>query len=145
MGNLLYRMRCWLERFMYGRNGTDPLNLGLVVLYVVLVVLQAILAILFPFELISTFFSALLLLTAFFILFRTFSKNLEKRRRENTAFLNWWMPKRHAWRAWRSRVRDKDHKYFKCRSCGACCRVPRGKGRIEITCPRCHSTIIGRS
>ena len=62
---------------MYGRNGTDQLNLGLLVLYVVLVVLQAILAVLFPFELISTFFSALLLLTAFFILFRTFSRNLD--------------------------------------------------------------------
>ena len=145
MGNLLYRLRCWLERLMYGRNGTDQLNLALLVVYVALVALQAVLVALYPFEPVSGVFSTLQLLTAFFILFRTFSRNLEKRRRENAAFLGWWQPKQRAFRAWRGRVRDRDHKYFKCRSCGARCRVPRGKGRIEITCPRCHSKIIGRS
>ena len=35
--------------------------------------------------------------------------------------------------------------YFPCKSCGAVCRVPAGKGHIEITCPKCGGKIIGKS
>ena len=40
---------------------------------------------------------------------------------------------------------DKDHKYFTCPNCRAVCRVPVGKGKIVITCPRCRGEIHGRS
>ena len=42
MGNFFYKVRCSLERFMYGRNGTDQLNVALLVLYVILALLQTV-------------------------------------------------------------------------------------------------------
>jgi protein-arginine kinase activator protein McsA len=39
----------------------------------------------------------------------------------------------------------KEHKYFRCPQCRATVRVPRGKGKIRITCPRCKNTFIKKS
>ena len=79
-----------------------------------------------------------------YLLFRIFSKNLPKRREENQKFLNWfWKAKRNAAGA-KARRADKEHKYFTCR-CGAICRVPVGKGKIVITCPKCGAKIEAKS
>ena len=145
MSNFFYKVRCGIERFMYGRNGTDQLNVALLVLYVALCLLQWIVVMLLPYPIVSGIFSGLLLATVLVLFFRIFSRNLEKRRRENARFLSWYQPRQRAFVSWRARARDRDHKYFKCRSCGARCRVPRGKGRIEITCPRCGGKIRGKS
>ena len=40
---------------------------------------------------------------------------------------------------------DKEHKYFTCPNCKTVCRVPRGKGKIVITCPKCGGEIRGKS
>ena len=145
MNNFFYKMRCGIERFMYGRNGTDQLNVALLVLYVALCLLQWVVVMLLPYQIVSAIFSGLLFAIVLVLFFRIFSRNLEKRRRENAWFLGWYQPRQRAFISWRARVRDRNHKYFKCRSCGARCRVPRGKGRIEITCPRCGGKIQGRS
>ena len=79
-------------------------------------------------------------------LFRMFSRNLEKRRAENAKFMEkvWWpISRRMAGK--RQQRMDKEHCYFTCPGCGAVCRVPRGKGRIVITCPRCGNEIHGKS
>ena len=77
-----------------------------------------------------------------FILFRMFSKNLTKRRAENQKFMGW------IWKAWNNaagaapgRIRSIA---FTCR-CGAICRVPVGKGKIVITCPKCGAKIEAKS
>lgn len=44
----------------------------------------------------------------------------------------------------KARRADKEHKYFTCR-CGAICRVPVGKGKIVITCPKCGAKIEAKS
>ena len=79
-------------------------------------------------------------------LFRMFSRNLEKRRGENARFMEkvWWPVSRRIAGSRQQRM-DKEHRYFTCPSCGAVCRVPRGKGRIVITCPRCGNEIHGKS
>ena len=71
-----------------------------------------------------------------YLLFRMFSRNLEKRRAENAKFMQWWGPKQSALRGAKARRADKEHKYVKC-SCGAYCRVPRSVGMVELTCPKC--------
>jgi transcription elongation factor Elf1 len=38
---------------------------------------------------------------------------------------------------WKTMLRDKEHRYFKCPGCGQRLRVPRGKGRISINCRSC--------
>ncbi len=131
-----------LARFMYGRNGSDHLGLTMVWTAVALSIVNA-------FVRQRTAASLLNLLTTvlmFWALFRMFSRNLPKRRAENAKFLEkiWWPIKRRINTA-RQQKQDKEHKYFTCPSCGTVCRVPRGKGKIVITCPKCRQEIHGKT
>ena len=85
------------------------------------------------------------MLAAALLLFRMFSRNLVRRRAENARFLAWWSPIRGRLAGMRQRSLDREHKYFTCKSCKTICRVPAGKGKIEITCPKCGEKIIGKS
>ena len=59
--------------------------------------------------------------------------------------LNWWWKVKSSRSSAKARHADKEHKYFTCKNCGAICRVPAGKGKIIITCPKCGAQIQGRS
>ena len=142
MKNFLYRVSSATARFMYGRNGNDQLTLALLAAYVVVLLVQTLLGRILIVRLVL---EAVSLALAFLILFRSFSKNLTKRRAENAKFLNWWYPAKNRIAAARSRSQDKSHKYFTCKNCKTICRVPAGKGKIEITCPKCGGKIIGKS
>ncbi len=86
------------------------------------------------------------LISAALVLFRTFSGNHESRRRENDQFLYMIAPifERVEARA-KKREEKKIFKFFKCPACHKELRVPRGKGRIEITCPGCGEKFIRTS
>ncbi len=142
MRNFFYRVSSALARFMYGRNGSDHLNMALLAAYMLVLLVQALPGRIFAVRVILEFVSLAL---AAAVLFRTFSRNLTRRRAENAAFLNWWYPVKNRFSAARRRRQDREHKYFTCRSCKTVCRVPAGKGKIEITCPRCGKKIMGRS
>lgn len=43
------------------------------------------------------------------------------------------------------REQKKIYRFFVCPSCSQKVRVPRGKGRIEITCPKCRTAFIKKS
>lgn len=131
-----------LSRFMYGRNGADQLGLttiwaALLLDLINLFIKQQ------TVHMIVSFVSTVLLVIA---VYRVFSRNLQKRRAENTRFLEkvWWPIKRGIAGSRQQRA-DKDHKYFTCPRCRTVCRVPRGKGRIVITCPKCGGEICGKS
>ena len=66
-------------------------------------------------------------------------------RAENQKFINWWYPIKNRFASAKARRADKDHKYFTCKNCKTICRVPAGKGKIVITCPKCGQKIEGRS
>lgn len=139
--NLIRKIGNTLARFMYGRNGADQLGLAMIWLLILL----NIVGIFVRTGAAGTALSAVSLVLAAVIIWRIFSRNLEKRRAENAAFLNKvWYPLRRLFTDARNQARDRDHKYFHC-SCGAVCRVPRGKGNIIITCPRCGREIRGKS
>lgn len=142
MKNFFYRVSSALARFMYGRNGSDQLNMALLALYLVIWVVQLLLR---RFWAVQLVLEAVALVLVFLVLFRTFSRNLTRRRAENTKFLNWWYPLRNRAAAAKQRRQDKDHKYFTCKNCRTVCRVPSGKGKVEITCPKCGGKIIGKS
>lgn len=131
-----------LSRFMYGRNGADQLGLttiwaALLLDLINLFIKQQ------TVHMIVSFVSTVLLVMA---VYRVFSRNLQKRRAENARFLEkvWWPIKRGIAGSRQQRA-DKDHKYFTCPRCRTVCRVPRGKGRIVITCPKCGGEICGKS
>ena len=127
-----------IARFMYGRNGGDHLGLALVWTSIVLNIINIFVKNDTAYLVVSFASTALMV----WAIFRMFSKNLPKRRAENAKFLEkvWWPVKGKL-----HRVRDKDHKYFTCPSCRTVCRVPRGKGKIVITCPKCRQQIHGKS
>ena len=110
-----------IQRFMYGRYGTDPLNLFLLVLYVLAYFLFAV-----------TRFAPLYWVSLV-------------RRAENAKFLQLTTPAVRWFRLRRTIHRDKEHRYFKCPNCGQQLRVPRGKGRITVTCRGCGATFQEKS
>lgn len=141
---MFYKFRCAVARFMYGRNGVDQLWRGLFWLYLALCVLRAVAVTATRSLMMARSLDLLTLLLAAYLLFRIFSKNLTKRRAENQKFMGWvWKTRNNAAGA-KARRADKEHKYFTCR-CGAICRVPVGKGKIVITCPKCGAKIEAKS
>ena len=137
MGNFFYKLRCAMARFMYGRNGVDQLSWAMIVLGVALSLIGSLVGI----PLVMSILSYVNLAIWIMLLYRMFSRNLEKRRRENARFMAWWGPKQNALRGARARRKDKTHKYVRC-ACGTYCRVPRGVGRVELTCPKCGAKKI---
>jgi len=122
-------MRGWIQRFMYGRNGQDHLGLFLIAVYFFFYVLALITKV----EFLSTIGSVIL----FYELFRFLSHNLPRRRQENALFLQKIAPVSRWWKLQSTIRRDKDHRYFKCPNCGQQLRVPRNKGKLNITCRNC--------
>ena len=121
-----------IQRFMYGRYGSDQLNVFLIVLYLLCYLLSAVTAFL------PLYWLSLLLICV--TLFRILSRNIPARRRENAKFLQAAGPVIQWFRLRRTIHRDKDHRYFKCPNCGQQLRVPRGKGRITVTCRNCGAS-----
>lgn len=125
-------------RFMYGRYGVDTLgkySLGAGLATMVL-------------SIVFDSYTLSLLSWSFIILtyFRMFSRNLYKRSSENQTFLN----KTYKLRTWFGKQKNmmaqrKTHHIYRCPGCKQKIRVPRGKGRIEIRCPKCHTTFIKNS
>ena len=138
--NFLTKVRNALFRFMYGRNGVDQLCWALIILQLLLSLLASLIR--------MPLASNLAYITGWVIwavvIFRIFSKNLAKRRAENAKFLGWWTPKRLALGGMFSRWKDREHKYVKC-SCGTWLRVPKGKGKIRVTCPKCGRQHLTKS
>lgn len=142
MRNFFYKFQCAMARFMYGRNGSDQLNMALLVAYLAVAIVQVFFRRSAAAMLVC---NTVTLVLALVILLRMFSRKLDKRRAENAKFLAWWLPVKNRASGARARRQDKEHKYFTCKNCKTICRVPVGKGRIQITCPKCGHTIDGRS
>ena len=124
-----------LARLMYGRNGVDQLSLAIVVGSLVLDLVSMFVA---PHHLWLGNALYLVSIAAWaFALFRIFSRNLTKRRSENQRWVNWMWRMKSSRQNAKARHADKAHKYFTCKNCKTICRVPVGKGKIVITCPKC--------
>ena len=128
----------FLRRFMAGRYGSDQLNNALLLLGLVLIVVEWI----SRWRWVGIFVLALLILCYI----RMFSRNIQARYAENQWFLRRWGPVSNRLRNMLARFRDrKTHRYFKCPQCKQRLRVPRGRGKINITCPHCHHQFIRKS
>ncbi len=121
-----------LQRFLYGRYGNDPLNAALIVLYLVLYLVSS------AARVVLLYWVSLAVL--FWALFRMFSRNTPRRRAENARFMAFADPALRWLRLRRTIRRDKEHCYFKCPNCGQQLRVPKGKGKITVTCRSCGAS-----
>ena len=125
----------WFQRLLQGRSGVDQLSFAILILSIVVLGLATLVDI----PLISIAAFALLVLCYL----RIFSKNLAKRRAENERFLKLWSPVGGWFRTQKNKFRDrKTHRYFTCPSCRQSLRVPKGKGKISITCPKCKTEFV---
>ena len=124
-------------RFMYGRYGGDNMNN---VILIAALVLSLILNIL------DVPGNILLLAALVYTTFRTFSKNIYARRRENEAFMRIWSRVPKFFKLCRNKWRDRhSFRYVKCKNCKNTLRLPRGKGEITVTCPVCKNKFDFRS
>lgn len=130
-------MRNAIQRFMYGRYGNDQLGFFLLGLSVFLSLLAA----LSHFVLLNLLAEAVIL----YALFRMFSRNTYKRREENRKFLHRVNPFLKWFRLQQTIRKDKTHRYFKCPNCSQYLRVPRGKGKITVTCRSCRASFQEKS
>ena len=126
-----------IQQFMRGRYGNDQLNLFLIVLYLLLYLLFVLTGV--------EIFYWISLALVFVSLFRILSHNIPSRQKENAQFMRLAGPAIQWFRLQRTIRRDKEHRYFKCPSCGQYLRVPRGKGRITVTCRGCGATFQEKS
>ena len=122
---------------MYGRYGNDQLNMVLVLLSLALYLVFVVTS--------WTFLYAVSFMLMAVALFRCLSRNYDRRRAENGKFLSLVQPVTRWYRLRRTIRRDKDHCYFKCPNCGQQLRVPRGKGRITVTCRGCGASFQEKS
>ncbi len=137
MRNFLARLGDGMRRFMQGRYGMDDLNRCLYWSFLVLFILELII----PFRPVKAVLGWVTLAIIIWETFRMFSRNIPKRYSENLKFLDMTAGLRRAMRLNRRKFDDrKTYRYFKCPGCGQEVRVPKGKGRIRITCPKCHQS-----
>ena len=130
MKNFFQKLRAATNRFMQGRYGLDRLNSVLLWVSLGLAVLSVIIGYV-PVRLGLTFFAYGLMGVA---IFRALSHNTYKRYRENRWFL-----------LQLDRIKDRNHKYYTYPKCRQSVRVPKGKGKIAITCPKCKEKFIKKT
>lgn len=128
----------WLRKFMIGRYGSDQLSVGLLFLWMALSILSMYVR--------SQVLEVIKMIIPFIALFRMFSRNIQKRYQENLKFLRYWNPVRNKANSIIQRIKGSKHyRYFKCSNCKQTLRVPKGKGKVAITCPKCKTKMIKRS
>lgn len=127
-----------LKRFMIGRYGVDQLSIALLILSLVVALCNGF---------VDSIILTILDLGAIFLCYsRILSKNRYARQQENFKFLRIWHPIKNAClRKWNRLKGMKTHKYFKCPKCGQTLRVPRGKGKVCVTCPKCKQELHKRT
>ena len=90
-----------------------------------------------------TYLGAALLI---FCYYRTFSRNISKRTEENYKFYTLKDRVDNKFKGWKEQwANRKVYHYYRCPQCRQKLRVPRGRGRIQISCPRCGTQFIKKS
>ena len=126
------------RQFMIGRYGTDGLNQFLSIASLVLLLIAIVSRIS-----LFTWLSAAPLL---FCCYRTFSRNISKRTEENYKFYTLKDRVDNKFRGLKEQwANRKVYHYYRCPQCRQKLRVPRGRGRIQISCPRCGTQFIKKS
>ena len=124
------RLSAGFRGFMSGRYGSDRLNMIILCFGLAASILSS----LFRNLTVRTIFWELSYALMIWAIFRALSRNTYKRYQENRKFLLIF-----------DRLKDRNNRYFDCPKCSQTVRVPRGKGKISITCPRCREKFIRKT
>lgn len=127
-----------LQRFMIGRYGMDELSKIYMGATLVLFVLSMITRL--------NAFYVLGLLLIIYSYYRMFSRNIQKMYNQNQKYLQLKAKGIGKWNNFKKRwAQRKEYHFYKCPQCKQRVRVPRGKGKISITCPKCRHEFIKKS
>ena len=130
-------MRDWFRRLMMGRYGVDQLTWVLLALSLLLSLCG------------SIFRSNVLVILSWPVLvvcyLRIFSRNIYARQQENQKLLQFWWKLKNGRSKRPSREQRKNFRVFSCPTCKQKLRVPRGKGKISISCPKCGRSFIKKT
>ena len=116
------------------RYGMDSLNRALMVLYVIFLIISLITR--------QDVFMYISLGIVVYQVYRALSRNFTARTKENQVFIKFWNPIKRKYYSIKKKITDKTHRYFKCPKCKTEIRVPKNKGKIRITCPKCSEQFI---
>ena len=137
-----------LRKFMVGRYWADELNRFLTICGWVLLLAGFVLSSIQrnATQILGSLMVTLSWALLIWSIFRTLSKNTQKRASENYQYfvyknkvVSWWKQRKTRWQD------RKVHRYFRCPQCRATVRVPKGKGKIRITCPHCKNQFVKKS
>lgn len=128
--NLKRKIEAGMRSFMVGRYGSDKLNTTILMTGVVL----ALAGLVVPIATARLALTAISYGLMFLAIFRCLSRNTYRRYRENCRYMRFL-----------ERMRDREHRYFECPRCHQPVRVPKGKGKIAITCPKCAEKFIKKT
>lgn len=119
-----------LRRFMTGRYGTDRLNMTILVTSLILCMVGMFVR--------NPAANMILFLLSYglmiWAIFRSLSRNTYRRYQENRSFL-----------LLLDQLKDREHRYYTCPKCRQIARVPRKKGKIAITCPKCGERFVRKT
>ena len=136
-------MRDRFNRFMQGRYGTDQLSRFLGFAALILIVLSIFTA---RWRIASALLDAMGLSALLLCYFRMFSRDIAKRSGENRKFLELTDSLRDRFGREKYYMNErKTNHIYSCPGCGQKIRIPKGKGKIEIECPKCHTKFVKRS
>ncbi len=136
---MLNKLKYSLYRFMNGRYGSDQLNMALLILSILVSLIGGI------FFNRSIVVSLIVYALSIIIIYRGFSKKIYKRQQENLKFKRLIQPIKSQYKIIKLNLTQKQFKHVQCPRCHRTLRVPRGRGKIEITCPHCHVAFDKRS
>lgn len=127
-----------IQYWLYGCYGYDEFAKFLSILILICIALS-----IFTLKNIFNYIAAALY---FYMFFRFFSKNRYKRGRENSKYLSVLGKIKSRFRLIKRKFSDRKHfRYYRCKKCKTVMRVPKGKGKIEITCPGCGTKTIKKT
>lgn len=136
-------MREKFYRFMQGRYGVDQFSKFTMGAALVCIILSMFFS---KTGMIGAFLDTIGLAALIYTYFRILSKNVSKRYAENQKYLalssKWRMRLNREINLMKQR---KDYHIYSCPGCGQKIRMPRGKGKIEISCPKCHTKFVKKS
>lgn len=131
-------------KFMQGRYGVDELSKFTIGAALVSIVLAMFLGI--KWQGLGSFLDMLGLVLIIYTYFRILSRNIQKRYEENQKYLDATYKIRVRFSKEKNLMQQrKTNHIYTCPGCGQKIRIPRGKGKIEIDCPKCHTKFIKRS
>ncbi|MEQ3347147.1 hypothetical protein AAA073_06850 [Peptoniphilus senegalensis] len=127
-----------MRNFMVGRYGQDELGKFILSLTLILLVINLFVK--------TSALSAVALMLIFYSYYRIFSRDTSARYAENKKFLDTIEPLRRKFFTSKNKYENrKVYKYIKCPSCKLEMKVPKGKGKIKVTCKSCGNKFIIKS